>query len=188
MVSDCCPQSDLWVHMLGLGWAIDALNLIFFWTCWDSGEGLLPLIGSLTWHAGTEMSDCCPQSDLFLDMLGLRWAIAGLSRIFFWVLPTSAVLCPWARHFTPRKYWLITQEAVAPSRHDWKIVDWDVKPQHKQNFSGYAGAEVSDWCLKLDLLLDMVGLSWAIAALDHDLFLEILWLRWAIVALNLIFY
>ena len=28
-------------------------------------------------------------------------------------------------------YWLITQEAVAPSRHDWKIVDWDIKPQHK---------------------------------------------------------
>ena len=46
--------------------------------------------------------------------------------------PTSAVLCPWARHFTPRKYWLITQEARAPSRHDWKIVDWDVKPQHNQ--------------------------------------------------------
>ena len=45
---------------------------------------------------------------------------------------TSAMLCPWARHFTPRKYWLITQEAMAPSRHDWKIVDWDVKPQHKQ--------------------------------------------------------
>ena len=40
--------------------------------------------------------------------------------------------CPWARHFTPRKYWLITQEAMAPSWHDWKIVDWDVKPQHKQ--------------------------------------------------------
>ena len=49
--------------------------------------------------------------------------------------PTAAVLCPWARHFTPRKYWLITQEAVAPSRHDWKIVDWDVKPQHKQTNS-----------------------------------------------------
>ena len=32
--------------------------------------------------------------------------------------PTAAVLCPWARHFTPRKYWLITQEAMAPSRHD----------------------------------------------------------------------
>ena len=46
--------------------------------------------------------------------------------------PTAALLCPWARHFTPRKYWLITQEAVAPSRHDWKIVDWDVKPQNKQ--------------------------------------------------------
>ena len=46
--------------------------------------------------------------------------------------PTAAVLCPWARRFTPRKYWLIAQEAVAPSRHDWKIVDWDVKPQHNQ--------------------------------------------------------
>ena len=42
------------------------------------------------------------------------------------------LLCPWARHFTPRKYWLITQEAMAPSRYDWKIVDWDVKPQHNQ--------------------------------------------------------
>ena len=30
------------------------------------------------------------------------------------------------------KVLVITQEAVAPSRHDWKIVDWDVKPQHKQ--------------------------------------------------------
>ena len=26
----------------------------------------------------------------------------------------------------------ITQEAMGPSRHDWKIVDWDVKPQLKQ--------------------------------------------------------
>ena len=51
--------------------------------------------------------------------------------------PTSAVLCPWARHFTPRKYWLITQEAMAPSRHDWKIVDWDVKPQHNQPTNPY---------------------------------------------------
>ena len=51
--------------------------------------------------------------------------------------PTAAVLCPWARHFTPRKYWLITQEAMAPSRHDWKIVDWDVKPQHNQPPSIY---------------------------------------------------
>ena len=53
-----------------------------------------------------------------------KWEVGGSK-------PTAAVLCPWARHFTPQKYWLITQEAVAPSRHDWKIVDWDVKPQHK---------------------------------------------------------
>ena len=51
--------------------------------------------------------------------------------------PTAAMLCPWARHFTPRKYWLIIQEAMAPSRHDWKIVDWDVKPQHNQPKSLY---------------------------------------------------
>ena len=46
-------------------------------------------------------------------------------------------VCPWARHFTPRKYWLITQEAMAPSRHDWKIVDRDVKPQHNQPTFGW---------------------------------------------------
>ena len=57
--------------------------------------------------------------------------------------PTAAVLCPWARHFTPRKYWLITQEVVAPSRHDWKIVDWDVKPQHKQTIN----ARLHNLCL-----------------------------------------
>ena len=51
--------------------------------------------------------------------------------------PTAAVLCPWARHFTPRKYWLITQEAMAPSR---QIVDWDVKPQHKQNKFAWQGS------------------------------------------------
>ena len=53
--------------------------------------------------------------------------------------PTAAVWCPWARHFTPRKYWLITQEAMAPSRYDWKIVDWDVKPQHNQPTNGCRG-------------------------------------------------
>ena len=56
--------------------------------------------------------------------------------------PTAAVLCPWARHFTPRKYWLITQEVMAPSRHDWKIVDWDVKPQH--NYPWYVRL-IPDW-------------------------------------------
>ena len=60
--------------------------------------------------------------------------------------PTAAVLCPWARHFTPRKYWLITQEAMAPSRHDWKIVDWDVKPQHNQPMTLAHWTQVSDRC------------------------------------------
>ena len=43
--------------------------------------------------------------------------------------PTAAVLCPWARHFIPWKYWLITQKRPDMTE---KIVDWDVKPQHKQ--------------------------------------------------------
>ena len=25
---------------------------------------------------------------------------------------------------------------MAPSRYDWKIVDWDVKPQHNQSWRG----------------------------------------------------
>ena len=63
--------------------------------------------------------------------------------------PTAAVLCPWARHFTPRKYWLITQEAMAPSRYDWKIVDWDVKPQHNQptNFTKFLQHVSHVWLL-----------------------------------------
>ena len=59
--------------------------------------------------------------------------------------PTAVVLCPWARHFTPRKYWLITQEAMAPSRHDWKIVDWDVKPQHNQPTNQFYAKLTSVW-------------------------------------------
>ena len=59
--------------------------------------------------------------------------------------PTAAVLCPWARHFTPRKYWLITQEAMAPSRHDWKIVDWDVKPQHNQQPTKSFACSIINW-------------------------------------------
>ena len=70
----------------------------------------------------------------FTALRGARWLSGRVSeREVGGSRPTAAVLCPWARHFTPRKYWLITQEAMAPSRHDWKIFDWDVKPQHKQN-------------------------------------------------------
>ena len=62
--------------------------------------------------------------------------------------PTPAVLCPWARHFTSRKYWLITQEAIAPSQHDWKNVDWDVKPLYNQPFKKQ---ESRDWQLKIHI-------------------------------------
>ena len=36
--------------------------------------------------------------------------------------------------FTSRKVLVIPKEAVALSGHDRKIVDWDIKRQHKQNF------------------------------------------------------
>ena len=101
-VSECGPKSELFLDilglrwlivalnriyllvMLGLRWAIVALNLIFFWTYWESGEWLLPSIWCFSRHAGTEVSDCCPQSDLFLDMRGQRLAIVALNLIFFW--------------------------------------------------------------------------------------------------------
>ena len=90
-----------------------------------------------------------------LRLLHLAWFVFK-HKLLFWSPPTQeevghifvrilsatmlvlayhsphSLSCVWARHFTPRKYWLITQEAMAPSRHDWKIVDWDVKPQHNQ--------------------------------------------------------
>ena len=57
--------------------------------------------------------------------IALRALISWINR---WNLTNLAQILHWA----PRKYWLITQEAVALSQHDWKIADWDIKPQHKQ--------------------------------------------------------
>ena len=45
--------------------------------------------------------------------------VAGLG------LTGGIALSPWARHF------ILCQEN--PSWHDWKIVDWDIKIQTKQN-------------------------------------------------------
>ena len=39
---------------------------------------------------------------------------------------------------------------MAPSRHDWKIVDWNVKPQHNQPTL----SNINRWlCVKDDQLL-----------------------------------
>ena len=85
-----------------------------------------------------------------LQFWGARWLSGRVSDSGAEVRgsrPTAAVLCPWARHFTPRKYWLITQEAMAPSRHDWKIVDWDVKPQHNQPTYNFEVLMHSEFCI-----------------------------------------
>ena len=101
-------QADLslrWAHSHFVGFVMSRLNCMCRqnWFTWSLGE-----------RGGSVVECQTPER----EVRGSR--------------PTAAVLCPWARHFTPRKYWLITQEAMAPSRHDWKIVDWDVKPQHNQ--------------------------------------------------------
>ena len=54
------------------------------------------------------------------------------------ILTQVAVLCPWARYIYFSKSTGNTQEAVAPSRHDWKIGYWDVKQNRnetKQNLN-----------------------------------------------------
>ena len=48
------------------------------------------------------------------------------------ILTQVTVLYPLARYIYLPKSTGNTQEAVAPSQHDKKIVDWDVKPQPKQ--------------------------------------------------------
>ena len=47
------------------------------------------------------------------------------------ILTRGTVLCPWARHINSQKVLVIPRKRVAPSRHDWKIVYWDV--QQKRN-------------------------------------------------------
>ena len=45
---------------------------------------------------------------------------------------------------------------MAPSRLDWKIVDWDVKPQHKQtnkqNFVGFVMSWLILWNLNANIM------------------------------------
>ena len=56
----------------------------------------------------------------------------------FYLLTDFQIFCSTFYDKFGTKYCLETilpvsdQEAMAPSRHDWKIVDWDVKPQHNQ--------------------------------------------------------
>ena len=47
---------------------------------------------------------------------------------------------------------------MAPSRHDWKIVDWDVKPQHKQTNKDKVIKDDGWKKLRVGLHLDEQGL------------------------------
>ena len=44
---------------------------------------------------------------------------------------------------------------MAPSRHDWKIVEWDVKPQHKQNTTEFLGSVMEMWPLHYNDLFEI---------------------------------
>ena len=62
------------------------------------------------------------------------------AREQFWLTHTIQLrTCEYFKRLTAKLYdhelrvtYTFTQKALAPSRHDWKIVDLDVKPQHKQ--------------------------------------------------------
>ena len=48
---------------------------------------------------------------------------------------------------------------MAPSRHDWKIVDWDVKPQHKQTYNIYFTIDnASDLHIEVYSMLKMTSI------------------------------
>ena len=49
---------------------------------------------------------------------------------------------------------------MAPSRHDWKIVDWDVKPQHNQ--------PTFPWLFTACDLLEIHGLLFAVLLILID--------------------
>ena len=53
------------------------------------------------------------------------------------ILTRVAELHPWARYIYLPKSTGNTQKAVAPSRYDWKFVEWDIKPQPKQKTKKY---------------------------------------------------
>ena len=63
---------------------------------------------------------------------------------------------------------------MAPSRHDWKIVDWDVKPQHNQKnlCHRYSYSEVSENIINF-LLLTVIYLSYVNATIQLSQFDEL---------------
>ena len=67
---------------------------------------------------------------LFPILLNTHWLRNERSGVRY--LPPPCYVLE-QRHIYSPKFTGNTQEAVAPSRHDWKIVDWGVKYQHKQN-------------------------------------------------------
>ena len=46
--------------------------------------------------------------------------------------PMPPVKCPWTRDFKHSKEMVNTQEAVAPSQHDRKIIDRDLRKKKKK--------------------------------------------------------
>ena len=46
--------------------------------------------------------------------------------------PTTAVYCSLSKHLSSPKVLVNIQEAVAPSQHDWKIVDRDVEQKNNK--------------------------------------------------------
>ena len=69
---------------------------------------------------------------------------------FEWHNRVLPLFCPWARHFIHCFNDSTSSTQENPFRHDWKLVDWDVKNQNKQ-------AKHSFFVLKLIFLIVLLG-------------------------------
>ena len=73
----------------------------------------------------------CEHGDIVVEHRSTNQEVLGL-------IPTGGtVLCPCARHIKSPEYWLVQRNGYLPSRHEWKIVDWGVKPKNNKKQTTY---------------------------------------------------
>ena len=100
---------------------------------------------------------CCIKSLLDSDMhvrsivFSMYELLIIANKCFSEVTPGSLWILLRLRYIYSPKNTGNTQEAVAPSRHDCKIIDWDVKHQHKRTNGIYMLGESRDPTLTICL-------------------------------------
>ena len=90
---------------------------------------LIRLSGYASWHESSWGTHGFVGSKVSGTFVLYLFEHSIFSCWIWWPFEINLLILSWAN-----------QVGMAPSRHDWKIVDWDVKPQHKQNKVGMAKA------------------------------------------------